>query len=112
MPSKIFNEIVPNDIFFDFLDKVALKTDSYYQVDINAYKKCVYNMIHEDFLSCLRSYYNSSKYNYLDREFTYNSFTNILRQICKSKNIGYQSKIHYNKSKYGIIYLIYYNNII
>ncbi len=112
MPSKIFKENLPDDLFFNFLDKISLKTENYYQIDINSYKKMLYNKYNEEFIEMLYEYYNSTKYSYLDRELTYNSFTNILRQICKSKNIPYQSKIHYNKSKYGIIYLIYYNNII
>ena len=112
MPSKIFKKDLPDDLFFIFLDKIALKTENYYQIDTNSYKKMLYNKYNEEFIENLHDYYNSTKYSYLDRELTYNSFTNILRQICKSKNIPYQSKIHYNKSKYGIIYLIYYNNII
>ena len=112
MPSKIFKENVPDEEIFIFLDKIALKTENYYQIDINSYKKMIYNKYNEEFIEKLYEYYNSTKYSYLDRELTYNSFTNIIRQICKSKNIPYQSKIHYNKSKYGIIYLIYYNNII
>lgn len=112
MPSKIFKENVPDEELFIFLDKIALKTENYYQIDINSYKKMIYNKYNEKFIEILYEYYNSTKYSYLDRELTYNSFTNIIRQICKSKNIPYQSKIHYNKSKYGIIYLIYYNNII
>jgi hypothetical protein len=112
MPSKIFKENLPDEYLFNFLNKIALKTENYYQIDINSYKKMIYNNYNEDFLTELHKYYNPTKYNYLEREFTYNSFTNILRQICKSKNIPYQSKIHYNKSKYGIIYLLYYNNII
>ena len=112
MPSKIFKEIVPSEYFFSFLDQISLKTDNYYQIDINSYKKMIYYKFHEEFLDSLLSYYNESKHNNLNRELTYNSFTKILRQICKSKNIPYESKIHYNKSQYGIIYLIYYNNII
>jgi hypothetical protein len=112
MSSKIFKEKVPIDIIFNFLDRICLKTERYYQIDNNAYRKMIANNIHEEFLEIMKKYYNNAKQHYITRELTYNSFTNIIRQICKSNNIAYQSKISYNKSKYGIIYFIYYNNII
>ena len=112
MSSKIFKEKVPIDIIFKFLDKICLKTERYYQIDNNAYRKMLANNIQEEFLETMKNYYNNAKQHYVTRELTYNSFTNIIRQICKSNNIAYQSKISYNKSKYGIIYFIYYNNII
>ena len=112
MSSKIFKEKVPIDIIFKFLDKICLKTERYYQIDNNAYRKMLANNIQEEFLETMKYYYNNAKQHYVTRELTYNSFTNIIRQICKSNNIAYQSKISYNKSKYGIIYFIYYNNII
>ena len=112
MTSTLFKKNVPDDKLFDLLDKICLKTEKYYQIDINAYKKMLYNELEKEFIESLKEYYKESKYFYLTRELDYNSFTNIIRQICKSKNIGYENKISYNKSKYGIIYLIYYNNII
>lgn len=112
MPSLIFKELVPREYVLEVLEKICLKTDNYYQLDINGYKKLLYYNYNEEFIETLKRYYSPSKQFYLTRELTYNSFTNIIRQICKSINIGYENKIHYNKSKYGIIYLIYYNNII
>ena len=67
MPSKIFKEIVPSEYFFSFLDQISLKTDNYYQIDINSYKKMIYYKFHEEFLDSLLSYYNESKHNYLNR---------------------------------------------
>ena len=44
---------------------------------------------------------------------SYNNFTTILRQICKSSLITYISKVKYEKSTYGIEYYIYkYNYLI
>lgn len=111
MPSKIFKDNITDEYFYGFLDTICLKTENYYQIDNNSYKKMLYNDYHIDFIEELRKHYNVSKQIYLTRELTYNSFINIIRQICKSKDIKYEKNINYNKSKYSIIYLIYYKNI-
>ena len=112
MPSKIFTNNVSDEYLFIFLEKIGVKNENYYQIDNNAYKKMLYNNYHIEFIETLKQKYNVTKHSYLTRELTYNSFTNILRQICKSNNIIYEKSINYNKSKYGIIYLIYHKNII
>ena len=53
-------------------------------------------------------YYHISKRNYLEKKITYNSFTTILRQICNLNKITYTSKIKYDKSKYDIVYCIFF----
>tara|TARA_B100000900_G_C20578898_1_gene716599 strand:- start:1028 stop:1363 length:336 start_codon:yes stop_codon:yes gene_type:complete len=111
MPSKIFKNNLINEYLFAFLEKICLKTENYYQIDNNAYKKMLYNNYHIEFIEELKQHYNVSKQHYLTRELTYNSFVNILRQICKSNEIEYEKNINYNKSKYSIIYLIYYKKI-
>jgi hypothetical protein len=45
---------------------------------------------------------------YLERKMVYNSFTNIVRQICKLNNIMFTSQIKYNESKYNIDFFIYH----
>ena len=37
-----------------------------------------------------------------------NSFTNIIRQICKANNIMFSSNIRYSESNYNIEYYIYF----
>jgi hypothetical protein len=64
------------------------------------------------FLEKVIEYYHSSKKFYVEREFKYNSFTNIIRQICKANNITFTSQIKYNESKYNIDYFVYYTSII
>ena len=55
---------------------------------------------------CNVSYYDKplSKSNI---KLTYNSFTTIIRQICKYNQITYTSQIKYDKSTYEIVYYIY-----
>jgi hypothetical protein len=88
MPSKIFRENITDDYLYEFLDRICLKTENYYQIDNNSYKKMLYNDYHIDFIEKLKTHYNISKQSYLTRELTYNSFINIIRQICKSKDIN------------------------
>jgi len=108
MLKQIFRENIPINILFDILNKLCLKTEKYYLIDNNAYKKLIYNQYHEDFLTTILPYYQESKKFYVTRELTYNSFINIVRQICKSNDIMFTSKIKYNESKYNIDYFIYF----
>tara|TARA_E500000178_G_scaffold285293_1_gene286778 strand:+ start:995 stop:1327 length:333 start_codon:yes stop_codon:yes gene_type:complete len=109
MLKQIFRENVPIDILNDLLEKVCLKTEKYYLIDNNAFRKLVFHKYHETFLDTILPYYQESKKFYVTRKFTYNSFVNIVRQICKSNDVMFTSKIKYNESKYNIDYFIYYS---
>lgn len=108
MLKQIFRENIPIKILFDLLEKICLKTDKYYLIDNNAFKKITYNKYEDDFLKSILSYYQESKKFYVTRSFSYNSFVNIVRQICKSNDVMFTSKIKYNESKYNIDYFIYF----
>ena len=108
MLKQIFKENVLKKTLFDLLEKICLKTDKYYLVDNNAFKKMLFLGLNEGFLQEILPYYHSSKQFYVTRKFTYNSFTNILRQICKSNSIMFHSMIKYNESSYTIDYFVYY----
>lgn len=68
----------------------------------------IYKELHTRFCEKIRDNYHISKQFYIERKMTYNSFTNIVRQICKSNNIMFTSQIKYNESKYNIDYLVYF----
>lgn len=108
MSNKIFRVNIPPKFLFDLLDQICFKTDKYYLIDINCYKKLLFHNLHEPFIESLLFYYHLSKHFYLTRKFTYNSFINIIRHICKNANILYVPKGNYFKSEYHINYLIYY----
>lgn len=108
MNSQIFKKDIPNDTLFTFLDTICLKTDKYYLIDYNSYKKMIFNKSHIEFCDNLKEYYYLGKHFYLEREMTYKSFTNIIRQICKHNNIMFTSNMKYNKSNYNIDFLIYF----
>jgi len=60
------------------------------------------------FYEQIREYYYLSKRFYLERKMSYTNFTTVLRQICKFNEITYTSQIKYDKSRYDIIYNIYF----
>jgi len=105
---QIFRKEIHNDILFNLLEQISLKTAKYYLIDINTYKKMLYHKLHIPFLDLLIDYYHESKRFYIKRNISYNSFINIIRQICKNNNIVFSSQIKYNKSKYNIDYFIFY----
>ena len=108
MSSKIIKHQVPNNLLFDLLDNVCLKTDSYYLVDMNAYRKMIFHKYNESFCDTIKEYYFAGKQFYVTRILTYKSFTNIIRQICKHNSIIFTSQMKYNESAYNIDYLVYY----
>ena len=108
MLKQIFRENIPTSTLFDLLEKICLKTDKYYLIDNNAFKRMTFNEYQTDFFEFILPYYQDSKKFYVTRTCTYNSFVNITRQICKSCGVMFTSKIKYNESKYNIDYFIYF----
>lgn len=108
MSKQIFKKSIPSSILFDLLEKICIKKEDHYIIDHNAYKKMKFHELLSPFLNELQEYYHQSKKYYIDRDCTYNSFTNIIRQICKFNNILFTSQIYYNHSTYFIHYIIYF----
>ena len=97
MQNQIFKKQVPIKLLFDLLDTICLKTNKYYLIDANSYKKMLFNDLHTKLCNELSDYYFLSKQFYINRKMSYNSFTNIIRQICKNNNIMFASSIKYNE---------------
>ena len=49
MLKQIFRENIPIDILNDLLEKVCLKTEKYYLIDNNTFRKLVFHKYHETF---------------------------------------------------------------
>jgi hypothetical protein len=109
MSKQIFRKLVSPELLYELLEKICLKTDKYYLVDHNAYKKFMFLGLDRGFKENIIGYYHDSKRFYVTREMNYNSFINILRQVCKSNQMMFTSQIKYMESKYSIEYLIFYN---
>lgn len=108
MSLQIFKNQIPNSIFFELLDKICIKNQHYYTFNNDAFKKGIFNENIQSFLLFCSPYYHISKRKYLEKNITYKMFTTILRQICNFNQIKYSSNIKYDKSKYDIIYNIFY----
>lgn len=111
MSKQIFVKPVPQDLINDLLDKVATKTDKYYIMDIDTYKRVKFYELHKDFISTMAAYYHLSKKFYVERPMTYTTFVNIIRQVCRSNKVTFTSKIKYNDSTYNIEYYIYFSEL-
>jgi hypothetical protein len=108
MSSQTFIKNVPNNLIFDLLDQICLKTNEYYVVNNNSYKKGMYLERIAPFVTDCKPYYCKSKMIYLERTLTYNRFMTILRQICKYNKLKYTSHIKYSKTEYDIEYFLYF----
>jgi len=109
MKNQIFRTEVPVSLLFALLDRLCMKTDKYYYIDYHSYRKFMFEEAARDaWLAELRPYYYESKKHYLDRKMTYNSFVNIVRQVCKYNQIPFTSKIRYDKTSYNIDYYIFH----
>jgi len=107
MSLQLFKNIIPKKKLYDLLENICLKTDKYFILNKDAFKKGVFNNFITIFLDECKEYYHLSKKKYIDKKITYNSFTTVVRQICNSNKIIYTSKIKYINSTYDIIYYIY-----
>ena len=108
MLQQIFRSNIQSEKLFGLLELCCIKYEKYYLFDNNAFRKMIYNNQHISFLEGILNNYHLSKQFYVTRKITHNSFVNIIRQICKSNEIMYNSQIKYNESKYNIDYLIYF----
>jgi hypothetical protein len=108
MLKQIFKSEIPQNILFDLLEQICLKTEKYYFIDINSYKKMLFAELHKPFIEQIAPYYHASKQFYVDRDFVYTSFTNIIRQICKHNGIKIESEVKYNQSQYYINFFVFY----
>ena len=106
--NQTFKKQIPTSSLFEVLDKLCIKTESYYTFNSDSFKKGLYTGDILSFITFCVPYYHLSKRKYLEKKLTYNSFITILRQICNFNKIIYTSKIKYSKSTYDIVYFIYY----
>lgn len=108
MSTQIFKKDFPISLLFNLLDSICTKNDKHYLLNSESFKKGTFNGIIEKFIETCVPYYHNSKKQYLERNLTYNTFTTIVRQICNFNKLTYASQIKYSKSKYDIVYIIYY----
>ncbi len=109
MSTQIFKKDIPNEILYTLLENICMKNDKHYILDVDSFKKGVFNESIQQFFEVCKPYYHNSKKKYLEKKVTYNSFVTVVRQICNFNKLTYISQIKYNKSTYDIVYIIYKN---
>jgi len=108
MSIQIFKKEYPKKDLLEFLDKYSEKKCNYYFFTKTSFKKANFDQAIGPFCYDLKKYYYSSKQKYLDKIQNYRSFITIIRQICKYHQMGFASKMIYDKSKYEIVYYIFF----
>jgi len=108
MSTQIFKNMIPTEKIFHLLDLLCIKNEKHYIFDTNSFKKGLFTQEINKFLEECKPYYHISKRKYLEKKVTYNNFTTVMRQICNFNKIIYTSQIKYDKSKYEIIYYIFF----
>jgi hypothetical protein len=115
---KLLKTPVPNELFYDFIQKIAHKmpNSNYYLIDMSAYKKAAYcdecqltqtDSLLQQFCNDLMPHYCKDKQFFLTRKMSYNNLNTILRQICRHNAIECKTERKYDKSKTQIVYCIY-----
>lgn len=107
MSSQLFKTNVPIHLFTSLLELNCIRHNNSYLFNNASFKKGLLNESIEAFINNIQEYYHLSKQKYLTNKRSYNMFTTIIRQICKSHNIVFNSQILYDKSKYEIVYYIF-----
>ena len=104
--SQLFIELVPWNIVQKLLILICpiITLDRVFMVDTNAFKKMIFLGYHHTFLETLKNYYHIEKHFYLTRRLTYNSFTTILRQLCKSHNISFRTELKFEHTYHNMVY--------
>jgi len=103
------NQIIKTkiDFFNEFIISIGTVENNYVMIDETIYKKAEYNNLIRPFFDKLLSYYHKSKQFYLTREINFSNFITVVRQICKSNDVPYNSKLKYSKSHHYIEYYFY-----
>lgn len=111
MSSNILKDIIPINILVELLEQYCfIKTEKYFVLDLDSYKKIVLENKIEPLLEQIVPYYKKSKLIYVTRPMKYVYFLTLVRHICNSNNVQYTSNIYYNRSKHYIKYIIYKNS--
>jgi len=111
MSSQIFKHNVPIKMIIDFLNANCEAENGFHIFSKVLFRKAQYHNRIKPFCELIREYYHISKRYYIERQMNYAQFSTVLRQLCKSHNLPYTSRIIYDKSSYDIIYYINTNNL-
>ena len=87
--NQVFQSEPPFNILTDLLERFTYKEGDRFIVDYVMYKRILFFNYQDEWLDQLRGYYYENKSFYVTRKFTYVSFINIIRQLCKYLYVDY-----------------------
>ena len=106
MKNQIFKTIIEPNILWDFIKDNGEEKEDYYIFNKSLYKKAVFRETITPFIQQLEVYYYDSKKYYVRRKMDYIKFITIIRQLCNSIGVKYDTRLVYNNSTYEIVYSI------
>jgi hypothetical protein len=104
--NQIFKEQPPIWYLHTIIDLFTIKENDEYVIDYITFKKMVFHKYQEPWLDELKEYYHNSKKFYITREFNYNSFITIIRQLCKIHGKSYRYTYDRNQNYQHLKYFI------
>jgi hypothetical protein len=107
MKNQIFKTIIEPELLWNFLKENGEEGDEFYIFNKCLYKKAIFRETILPFTQQLDVYYYDSKKHYIRRKIDYIKFITILRQLCNSIGVNYETQLVYNNSTYEIVYFIY-----
>lgn len=109
MVSQVFKTLPEPNVLFDMLCDVCDPNERFYVIN-----NVVYNRLKRDnrltsLVTTLRPHYHKSKQFYLDNISSngYPSFLTVMRQLCRSWEYSYTSKLKHTRSTYDLILTVF-----
>ena len=106
MKNQIFKTIIQPDVLWDFLKENSEENEENYIFNKSVYKKALFRETITPFLEKMDIYYYDSKKYYIRRKMDYIKFITVIRQLCNSIDVKYETQLVYNNSTYEIVYTI------
>jgi hypothetical protein len=106
MKNQIFKTIIQPEVLWNFIKENGEEQEDHYIFNKSLYKKAMFRETITPFVASLDSYYYDSKKHYIRRKMDYIKFITIIRQLCNSIDVKYDTHLVYNNSSYEIVYSI------
>jgi hypothetical protein len=106
MKNQIFKTIIQPEVLWNFIKENGEEMEDHYIFNKSLYKKAVFRDTITPFVASLDVYYYESKKHYVRRKMDYIKFITLIRQLCNSIGVKYDTQLVYNNSSYEIVYSI------
>lgn len=104
--SQVFREPPSINCLQNIIECFGTKERDEFMIDYVTYKKIIFHKVYVDWLEELLPYYYNSKKFYITRNFSFNSFITIIRQLCKFFGKDYRYTYDRNQNYQHLKYFI------